>query len=133
MSLECAMRESMSENARDTIGWSPKRERDWEEPPESPWRGGGGKGKGNDNGGKGKGKGDVKGKGRDISQLPGFRVGVRPFRGSVDGKEFCMPYNRGQQCWFAANCSKWHRCNAMKPDGSACNSTDHSFQEHPVD
>ena len=133
MSLECAMRESMSENARDTISWSPKRDRDWEEPPESPWRGGAGKGKGNDNGGKGKGKGDVKGKGRDISQLPGFRVGVRPFRGSVDGKEFCMPYNRGQQCWFAANCSKWHRCNAMKPDGSACNSTDHSFQEHPVD
>ena len=138
MSLECAMRESITENARETIAWVPgtKRGRDWEEEPESPYgrspggRGGGGGGRG----GKGGGKGDGgKGKGRDISQLPGFRVGVRPFRGSVDGKEFCMPFNRGQQCWFGANCSKWHKCNAMMPDGTPCKSTDHSFQAHPLD
>ena len=137
MSLECAMRESMTENSRDTIAWVPKRDREWEEQPDSPYgRGPSGKGGGKDYGGKGKGGGkDVggKGKGRDISTLPGFRIGVRPFRGAVDGKEFCMPFNRGQQCWFGASCSKWHKCNALMPDGTACKSTDHSFQAHPVD
>lgn len=139
MSLECAMRESMTEHARDTITWSPKRDREWEEQPDSPYgrgpggrgggggKGGGGKGSGKGEGGKGKG-----GKG-DISALPGFRVGVKPFRGAVDGKEFCMPFNRGQTCWFGASCSKWHKCNAVMPDGSACKSTEHSFQGHPLD
>ena len=134
MSLECAMREAMSENARDTVTWSPKRGREWEETPESPYATGGrGGGRGKGDGGKGGGKGDGKGKGRDVSQLPGFRIGLRPFKGSVDGKEFCMPFNRGQQCWFGASCSKWHKCNATLPDGSACKSTDHSFQAHPID
>ena len=105
-----------------------------EETPESPYATGGrGGGRGKGDGGKGGGKGDGKGKGRDVSQLPGFRIGLRPFKGSVDGKEFCMPFNRGQQCWFGASCSKWHKCNATLPDGSACKSTDHSFQAHPID
>jgi hypothetical protein len=135
MSLECAMREAMNEYARDTITWSSKRGRDWEETPDSPYTPGGkGGGRGKGDGGKGGGRGDGgKGGKRDVSQLPGFRVGVRPFKGSVDGKEFCMPFNRGQQCWFGAMCSKWHKCNATMPDGSACKSTDHSFQAHPLD
>ena len=82
-------------------------------------------------GGGGKGGGG-KGNGTDVSQLPGFRVGIRPFKGVVDGKAFCMPYNRGQQCWFGTNCNKWHKCSATLPDGSACNSEDHSFQGHPL-
>jgi uncharacterized membrane protein YgcG len=138
MSLECAMREAMTENSRDTISWVPKRDREWDEQPDSPYgRGPGGRGGGGGKGGGGKGggKGDGgKGKGgRDISTLPGFRIGLRPFRGTVDGKEFCMPFNRGQQCWFGERCSKWHKCNALMPDGSACKSTDHSFQGHPLD
>ena len=138
MSLESAMRESMHENARDTTSWAPKREREWDEQLEAPWSRGKGVGKPRFDGGKGGGKGGGggngggKGEGRDISQLPGFRVGVRPFKGVVDGKEFCMPFNRGQTCWFGADCKKWHQCNATKPDGSACRSTDHTFQEHPL-
>ena len=121
----------MTEHARDTIEWAPKRDREWEELPDSPH---GGRGRG---GGRSRGRGrdaEVvgRGRGRDISQLPGFRVGLRPFKGAVDGKEFCMPFNRGQECWFGANCSKWHRCNAMMPDGTACNALDHSFQTHQI-
>lgn len=137
MSLECAMREAMSENQRDTISWTPKRGREWEEPPASPFSGGrgkesGGGGKGEGGKGGGKGGGGGRGSGRDISQLPGFRVGIRPYKGMVDGKEFCMPFNRGQSCWFGDACRKWHKCNATMPDGTACNSTEHSFQAHPV-
>jgi uncharacterized membrane protein YgcG len=139
MSLEGAMREAMNEYARDTITWSSKRIREWEEQPDSPYAlGGRGGGKGKGDGGKGGGKGGGgkggggKGNGTDVSQLPGFRVGLRPFKGVVDGKAFCMPYNRGQQCWFGTNCNKWHKCSATLPDGSACNSEDHSFQGHPL-
>ena len=51
-------------------------------------KGGGGRGEGGkgDGGGKGRG-GRFTRDGRDISTLPGFRVGVRPFKGMVDGKD----------------------------------------------
>jgi hypothetical protein len=128
MSLESAMRESVLEKGHAADAWSPKRPREWEGGEE--WsgkgKGKGGRGKGADAGGKGKGGW------RDVSQLPGFRQGCRPFTGLHNGKRFCPHFNRGTTCWHgAASCDKWHRCDTTKPDGTPCDA-DHSRQQHPL-
>lgn len=150
MSLESAMRESIVQKGGAVLSWSPKRDMGGDDvrggglpPPFGGRRGGrdgGGKGGAQQLGGahqpsgaQGGGRGGfVTQDGRDISTLPGFRVGLRPFKGVHENKQFCTHYNRGLQCQYGDNCSKWHKCNAILPGGGVCNSTEHKFVDHPI-
>ena len=134
MSLESAVRESVSQKVAVVDAWKPpegwKRGRDWEQwqPGSSGGKGDGvkgDKGKGKGGGGKGKGKGKV-----DISTLPGFRVGCKPFTGLHNGHNFCPFFNRGQVCWDGDACRNWHLCDCTKSDGTPCASKEHSRQGH---
>ena len=131
-----AAAESVEKHGHRAEGWKPARPRD-EDAHGSPWKRGkhgdgkgGGKGGAQEwqqgySGGKGKGKGAV-----DVSKLPGFVPGFRPFTGEFEGKRFCPFFNRGAECWNAANCPKWHRCDVILQSGQPCNSQDHSRQGH---
>ena len=132
MSLESAMRESVLEKGHAADAWAPKRSREHEAGEE--WVGKGrprwGATKGA--GGKGDGGGKGKGGGLDVSSMPGFRIGCKPYKGMYNGKNFCPHFNRGTTCWHGATCNKWHKCDTTKPDGQPCDG-DHSRQQHPLD
>jgi uncharacterized membrane protein YgcG len=132
MSLESSMRESLTEKGGKVEAWSPKRHREGDEYPVG--RGDGGKGGTGMKGGKGGGgKGSDGGKGKvDVSTLPGFRIGCRPFTGRWKGKEFCKHYNRGTVCWHGAGtCPNWHKCDTTLASGEPC-AQDHSRQQHEL-
>lgn len=70
----------------------------------------------------------------DIKTLPGFKAGIRTFKGvhEGDGKkvEFCKFFNDGRGCFKAAACPLHHKCDVCKPDGTPC-FEDHPRKEHP--
>jgi hypothetical protein len=132
ISLESAMRESVLEKGHAADAWAPKRSREYEGGDE--WGGKGRQKWGPAKGAGGKGDGGGKGKGGvfDVSSMPGFRAGCKPFKGVHNGRSFCPHFNRGTTCWNGAACNKWHKCDTTKPDGTPCDA-DHSRQQHPLD
>ena len=74
----------------------------------------------NKNGGGGKG-----------AKQPGPQI--KSVRADKDGKLFCKHWNdnrNGTGCHFGATCTAKHACDALMPDGSACNATNHKRANH---
>ena len=62
--------------------------------------------------------------GAQRNKPPGFQQGLVTFQGEHNGKTFCKHWNDDRGCWHAAACTRWHKCDVKKPDGTPC------FAEH---
>jgi len=55
--------------------------------------------------------------------------GLATMQGEHNGKIFCKPWNDGRECWHNAACTRWHKCDVKKADGTPC-FADHKRSEH---